>query len=304
MPFRLTLLAWLATTLAAPVEPFVPRPVELVRRYDLAYSTADRKNQKIDLVVPRAGGPHPVVVCLHGGAWKFGSRKDLSKPPKNPEPGADPRCFLDRLAEKGFAAASAGYRFAPKDKFPAQIADAKAAVRYLRANAKSLNLDPDRIAIMGFSAGGHLAALVGTTSGRPEFDPGIFPDQSDRVCCVVNFFGPTDLSLYRETPGLDRAYLVPLLGSAENEVHLKASPVEYVTKDAPPFLTIHGTADLIVPILHAERLHEKLLSVGAKTEFLPVKGEGHGWEGEAAKETSAAAIRFLTQHLHTNAGGK
>jgi acetyl esterase/lipase len=286
-------------------DPFVPRPADVVRRYDLPYAAADAKYQKIDLVVPKAGGPHPVVVCIHGGAWKIGSRQDLSKPPKKPDPGADPRCFLDRLADKGFAAASVGYRLAPKDRFPAQIADAKAAIRYLRANAAALNLDPDRVAVMGFSAGGHLAALVGTTPGRPEFDPGVFPGQSDRVSCVVNVFGPTDLTLYRDTPGVDRAIIAPLLGPEDGsaDLHAKASPLTYVTRDAPPFLTIHGTADLVVPVIHAERLHEKLLAAGAKSEFYPVRGEGHGWGEAVVVETSAVAVRFLAKHLQA-AGGE
>jgi acetyl esterase/lipase len=284
-------------------EPFQPQPVDVVRRYDLPYATADTKLQKIDLVVPRTGGPHPVVVCLHGGAWKFGSRKELSKPPKKPDPQADPRCFLDRLAEHGFAAASVGYRLAPKDKFPAQIADVKAAIRYLRTHAATLNLDPHRLAVMGFSAGGHLAALVGTASDCPEFDPGLYSDQSDRVCCVVDFFGPTDLRLYRDSPGLDRAYIIPLLGQSEDICYARASPLEYITRHAPPFLIVHGTADLIVPIIHSEQLHQKLLAAGVKSEFMPVKGEGHGWSGPAAEKTWSATIRFLKDHLqHPIAG--
>lgn len=289
--------------LAAAADPAARRVPEVVRTYDRTFASPGGEDLKLDLVVPKAGGPHPVVLCLHGGAWKFGSRKDLSKPARRFEfeAGEGNLSFLDVLAREGYAAASASYRFAPKHKFPAQVADAKAALRYLRANAKPLNLDPDRVAVLGFSAGGHIAALVGTTPGRPEFDPGVYPGQSDRVSCVVNFFGPTDLSLYQDTPGLDRAYMVPLLGAGKGEAgvaaYARASPVEYVSKDSPPVLTFHGTADLIVPILHAERLHEKLLAAGATSVFVPVKGKGHGWGGETAVETTAATVRFLAEHL-------
>ena len=115
--------------------------------------------------------------------------------------------------------------------------------------------------------------------------------------CVVDFFGPSDLTLYTETPGIEGAYFVPLLGgrSRDNlELYKRASPIEYVSKDDPPFLIVQGTADLLVPAIHSERLHEKLTAAGVQSELVTVKGKGHGWGGPDAARTIEAAIRFLT----------
>ena len=303
MPRCVAASAVLALLLTASVAP-AAGPPGVVRKPDLTFATVDGETLKLDLVMPAGGGPHPVVVCLHGGAWKFGDRKQQAHPWSWMGTGTPERTYVEMLAARGFAAASVTYRLAPKHKFPAQLLDVKSAVRYLRANAAALNLDPDRVAVLGFSAGGHLASLVGLTAGRPEFDPGIYPDQSDRVSCVVNFFGPTDLGLYAETPGIAAAFLTPLLGAgpATEAAYGKASPIQYVSKDAPPFLTLHGTADLIVPVIHAERLHAKLIDAGAKSVFVRMRGEGHGWDDETATESTAAAVRFLAEHLAAKPG--
>lgn len=301
MSCRSAVLPLVLAVLASPAPAADPsRLPDLDRRLDIAYATVNGEKLRLDLMMPKAGGPHPLVVCLHGGAWRFSSRKELSEPCDWVPTNSPDECYLELLASRGYAAASVGYRLAPKSKFPAPVADAKAALRFLRANAAALNLDPDRVAVLGFSAGAHVAAMVACTAGRPEFDPGLYPDQSDRVRCAVNFYGPTDLSLYADTPGLEQIYLVPFLGataSANPDAYRRASPLEYVSKDAPPFLTIHGTADLVVPVIHGERLHAKLVAAGTKSAFLPVKGEGHGWGGKAAAEPNAAVLRFLADHL-------
>jgi acetyl esterase/lipase len=270
--------------------------------FDLTYSTVDGEPLKLDLVVPAGPGPFPLVVCYHGGAWKYGSRKDLSKSVINGLDfvGGERGSLLDLLAAKGFAAASVSYRLAPAAKFPAQIIDAKTAVRFLRANAKQYRLDPDRVAACGFSAGGHLACLIATTPGVSDFAGPDFAEQSDRVTCAVNFFGPTDLSLYADSPGVEKAYMLPLLGAAwkdRPEAFRKASPVEYAGKTTCPVLTIHGTADVIVPVIHAERFHAKLTAAGADSTLVTVKGKGHGWGGPTATETTDTMCRFLAANL-------
>lgn len=262
----------------------------------ITYSTPDGESLKLDVAIPKEGGPYPAVVCLHGGAWQYGSRAELSRSGKDKN-GKPVPSVIETIAAHGYVAASVGYRLAPKHKFPAQLEDVRAAVRFLRANAKKYNIDPDKVSAAGFSAGGHLALLLGLTDPAVELDS---TDPSERVQCVVSFFGPTDLSLYSATPGLEDAYMVPLLGKAcktDPAVYRRASPIDHVSKNAPPVLMVHGTADLIVPIIHSERLQKKLQKAGATAELITVKGEGHGWGGPTASKTTRDVLQFLDQHL-------
>lgn len=284
----------------APAPHLLQTPIE--RQYDLTYAQVNGSKLQLDLARPKAGGPFPCVVCLHGGAWKMGSRKDLSEPFGEVSFGIRGASLIEVLADRGFAAASVSYRLAPKSKFPAQIADAKTAIRYLRTHAKELNIDPERIAALGFSAGGHLAALLGTTGSvkDSEFIGELYPDESNAVNCVVDFFGPSDLSLYSATPGIEQMFFRPLFGAVFREnpdVFKKASPLYHITKDDPPFLLIHGTADLIVPVLHSELFHKKLIEVGVNSKLLPMPGKGHGWFGADAVKSTDAAVKFLSEHL-------
>ncbi|QEL14232.1 alpha/beta hydrolase [Limnoglobus roseus] len=298
------LFALLALALASTVS--AAGPAVMVER-DIVYATADGEKVRLDLAKPTTPGPHPCVVCLHGGAWKFGDKKDLSRVGRNPDAIGTTEVvvtkhasLIEMLANQGYVAVSVGYRLAPKAKFPAQIEDAKTAVRFLRANAKQYDLDPDRIAALGFSAGGHLAALLGTTDKTVGFDGPLYPDQSSAVQCVVDFFGPTDLTLYTEAEGIEKAYLAPFLGtrySTKPDVYKKASPLEHVSKAAPPFLILHGTADVIVPIIHSERLQKKLLDCGGTCELRTVPGEGHGWTGPVMLDTMTTVSKFLAANL-------
>ena len=138
------------------------------------------------------------------------------------------------------------------------------------------------------------------TADKNSFENTEYPEQSSRVQAVVSFFGPSDLSLYGASEGLEDAYMVPLLGKAcktDASVYKKASPIEYVTKDDPPVLMIHGTADFIVPIIHSERMLKKLQDAGVTAELISVKGEGHGWTGPVAAKTNRDAIKFFDEHL-------
>jgi acetyl esterase/lipase len=292
---RSALFALLLSPAAAPAaEPAV------VLRPDVTYAVVGSEKLQLDVAMPATPGPHPAVVCLHGGAWRVGSRKDLTYGSWWYDFGGPDKSLLRILAGRGFVAVSVGYRLAPEHKFPAQVEDAKTAVRFLRANAAAFRIDPDRIAALGFSAGGHLAALLGTADESAGFEGALYPEQSGRVQCVVDFFGPSDLTLYAQTPGLEGAYFVPLLGGRSRdklELYKKASPVEYVSKDDPPFLIVQGTADLLVPAIHSERLHEKLTAAGVESKLVTVKGKGHGWGGPDAARTTETAIQFLAEQL-------
>jgi len=209
------------------------------------------------------------------------------------------------LAEQGYVVASVSYRFIPKHKFPAQIEDAKTAVRFLRLNAKKYDIDTERFGALGFSAGGHSALMLGLTDSTAGFDGDLYPGVSSQVQSVVDFFGPTDMSLYAESEGLVDSFMVPFLSKqckTDPNCYKRASPIEYVTKNAAPTLVVHGTVDLLVPIIHSERLVKKMKEVGAEAEFLPMQWKGHGWSGPAVRESALASLEFLNKTLKKSEG--
>lgn len=260
---------------------------------NVVYDTIDKQELQLDISAPKEGGPYPCVVLLHGGAWVGGSRKDLSVGGKGGP------SLIEEVAAKGYVVASVGYRLAPKHPFPAQIQDARAAVRFLRANAKRFGIDRDKFAAAGFSAGGHLALLLGLADKVEGWDAGGNRKESSRVQCVVDFFGPTDLCLYNNEAIRD-AYLLPVFGKeakADKTIFEKASPISYASKSAPPVLMFHGTFDVVVPVTHSEALHKKLQDAGATSELITLFAEGHGWNGRTFAKSVSQAMTFLDTHL-------
>jgi acetyl esterase/lipase len=154
-------LAAFATGVAAPADaPKAAAPLAVTVERNVLYDTIDGQKLYLDVARPKDGGPHPCVVVFHGGAWRGGSRRDISVGDKDKDGKVGPS-ILEDVAARGYVAVAPSYRLAPKFLFPAQIQDARAAVRFLRANAKAYGIDPDRVAAAGFSAGGHLALLLG-----------------------------------------------------------------------------------------------------------------------------------------------
>lgn len=284
----------------APAPPESPKEaLEVKVQRGVLYDTIDKQKLYLDVAAPKEGGPYPCVVIFHGGAWVAGSRKDLSYGEKLKD-GTLTTSVIEKVAARGYVAVAPSYRLAPKFQFPAQIQDARAAVRFLRANAKEYSIDRDKVAAAGFSAGGHLALLLGLADKVEGWDAGENLSESSRVQCVVDFFGPTDLSLYSNSPGLEDGYMVPVFSKAcktDPEIYKKASPVTYVSKKAPPVLIIHGTFDLIVPVIHSENMLKKLKDVGTTAELITVSGEGHGWTGRTMTRTTNDALTFLDAHL-------
>jgi acetyl esterase/lipase len=196
-----------------------------------------------------------------------------------------------RFTANGYAVAQVGYRLSQEAKFPAQIYDCKAAVRWLRANAAKYNLDPKKFIAWGGSAGGHLVALLGTSGGVAELEGNVNDlKESSRVQAVVDWFGPTDFlhigdtesDLQHNAPDSPESKLIggPLLENKDKAA--KASPITYVSKDAPPFLIMHGDHDRTVPFNQSELLYAALKKAGVDVTFVPMKGAGHGFGGPEA----------------------
>lgn len=267
---------------------------------NVVYETVGGDRQQLDLAMPSGEGPFPCVVMLHGGAWRGGSRKEFSSNDKD-KSGALQPSWIERIAQRGYVTATVDYRLAPKYKFPAMIEDASAAVRFLRAHAKEYHIDTKKVGAVGFSAGAHLALLLGLCDRSAGFDVGQNLNESSKVQCVVDFFGPTDLSLYSWSPGIVDAFMVPFLGKdckTNPEVFKRASPITYVTKDAPPTLILHGTFDLIVPIIHSEKLYKALKDDGDTVEMITFPGQGHGgWDKPDMDKAISASYKFLDKYL-------
>jgi acetyl esterase/lipase len=257
---------------------------------------------ELDLVLPSLGnGPFPVVVFLHGGGWQVGSRHSAGPGYS----GVRPTPF-ERIAQAGIAVASIDYRLSGEAVWPAQLHDAKAAVRWLRARASDIGIDGDRIAAWGESAGGHLAELLGlVTDAALEGDIGI-RGPSSAVSAVVAWYAPSDVAAVATDTGLDPADPTTrenrLLGAPAPEVPdraAEASPLSHVRAGAPPFLLLHGAADRFIPPVQSERLHAALVRTGVHAELELFEGADHMWIGSAEAPHGALdrTIDFLRRTL-------
>lgn len=267
----------------------VPDTVRVER--DVPYADSDNPRQRLDIFLPKnvdADKRLPLVVYIHGGGWHSGDKSGGYR-------------LLGPLVESGdYAAASIGYRLTQEAIWPAQIHDCKAAIRWLRVNAAKYGYDPDRIGIVGTSAGGHLVAMLGTSGDVKSLEGnlGKHPDVSSRVACVVDFFGASDLTVLgsrHDGPDSPPAKLIGGAIQENKETALNASPITYVSGDDPPFLFIHGTDDSLVPYNQSELLDAALKKVKVESLLSPVVGGGHGVSG--SQEPQARMRSFLDKHL-------
>lgn len=272
---------------ASAADPVVPEGVAW--ETGIEYSNPDGQHLQLNLARPKAGeGPFPAVLCIHGGGFRAGNRESY-----------DALCL--KLAERGYVSATISYRLAPKHKFPAAVHDTKAAVRWLRANAATFKIDPERIGVTGGSAGGHLAQFLGVTANVPRFEgDGGNPEKSSHVACVVNVYGPSDFTKsYGKS--VDAHEVLPLWfgGNLEThrDLHIQGSPLYWVTPDAAPTLCIHGTEDKYVAHEQAVWLIEKLKAATVPAELLTLEGAGHGFKGLDAEKAEQALFAFFDQRL-------
>ena len=266
-----------------------PMPATVIHEANIEYSNVGGKVE-MDIVRPRAAStePRPAVLLVHGGGFRAGNRQSYL-----PE--------AIRLAERGYVAATASYRLAPRNQFPAPVHDVKAAVRFLRANAAKYGIDTERIGAMGGSAGGHLVLFLGLTGGVEEFE-GSGPNRqfSSKVSCVVDYYGPTDFT-QSYSKSVDAAQVLPqfLGGDLEHSrpAHIRASPLNWVTPNAAPMLIIHGTKDAYVAYEQSAWLLERLLNAGVPAELETISGAGHGFKGADKEKAEQRAFAYFDQQL-------
>jgi acetyl esterase/lipase len=274
------------------------RAADVTVEENITYGKGGETELKLDLARPDGNGPFPAIVFIHGGGWYQGNRQGY-------------RGQIKEAAKRGYVSVTISYRLMKFDEekketttatpnFPAQIHDAKAAIRWMRAHAAKYNVDPNRIGVTGGSAGGHLSLLVGLTDSKSNLEgDGGNPDQSSRVQAVVNIFGPTDMAACHKTSSVAwifRLFMGGIPGET-NGTYKAASPINYVSEDDPPVLTLHGDRDTLVPIAQATTLNEKMKSAGASHTLIVFEGQGHGFRGAFQQKSMTAMWDFFDQHL-------
>lgn len=282
-PCRLLALALVLLGCRSPEEEAAPLVQQAV-----VYGKAEGVDLLLDLARPAAAAKAcPALVFIHGGGWAAGSRAQYG--------GA-----IVEAARHGYVAATIDYRFAPAFRFPAQVEDAQCAVRYLRAHAAGLRLDPQRVGAVGDSAGGHLALLLGLMDPADGLaGSGGNPDQPGKVQVVVNFYGPTDFTHPGALSGAAARVLVDFLGTIDptQAIARRASPIAYIDAKDAPVLTLHGEADSLVPAAQGRLLHEALRAAKVEEHLEIIPGAGHGFSGAAGEHAWALAREFLDRHL-------
>jgi acetyl esterase/lipase len=294
----------------APRRVEIPAEVEYVR--DVIYASAPTEDgPAIDLMLNAAflkqsdGKPMPAVVFIHGGGYVAGSKEQGDR-------------FIIPFARGGYFAVAINYRLAQQAKFPAAVHDCKAAIRFLRANAEALAIDPDRIGVWGISAGGHLAALLATRGNTDSMDGSIgtsAPGLNAAVACAASMSGPTDFIKLAEKRGSDplnakgsdpsftalrdglvaRWFGRPL--DEVRELARQASPMTYIDAKDPPMLLVHGTEDSTVPVSQSQLLHDALKEAGVPVQFEKVEGAEHAIR-------DLAVYRRLAEFFDQRLGGK
>ncbi|MDF1659789.1 MAG: alpha/beta hydrolase fold domain-containing protein [Verrucomicrobiales bacterium] len=245
---------------------------------DIDYAGTRNPRQALDLFLPKGHGKDsealPLLVFIHGGGWAKGDKASGG------------RRINDYVSSGDYVGASIGYRLTDEAQWPAQIHDCKAAIRWLRANAAEYGIDPDRIAVWGTSAGGHLVAMLGVSGDVDELEGGVgaHVDVSSEVSCVVNFFGPSELltmsdhpsRIDHDSPESPESKLVGGPLQENPDTAKNASPIHWVSSADEPSLIVHGTKDELVPYPQSVDFERALEEAGVPTILLTVEDGGHG----------------------------
>jgi acetyl esterase/lipase len=231
--------------------------------------------------------PAPCIVFIHGGGWRGGNRKVHAS-------------HIIDFAQRGYVVATVSYRLVPSARFPAQVEDVKCAIRYLRAHAQKHQLDPQKIGAVGFSAGAHLAMLLGTMDAKDGLEgEGGHADASSKVQAVVAYFGPTQLGA-DDIPAVSAGMVNDFLGSTKEEnaeIRQRASPITYVDKDDAPLLIYQGTKDRLVPHTQAFVMADVMTKAGMPGRVELLIGADHGWGPPELTRTVEGTLAFFAEQL-------
>ncbi|MBI2061256.1 MAG: alpha/beta hydrolase [Nitrospirae bacterium] len=253
------------------------------------------KGLKGDLYLPEGAGPHPIVLFIHGGGWVAGSRRMLNAV-----------SFGEHLACRDYAMFDIDYELAPINKSPGLEQDCKCAIRWLKGMSPQLGLDKKKFYVTGGSAGGHLTGMVAVTAKESRFDPACssFPNEDLAVAGAIPFYGVFDFNLFVDqvatVKGMAEAFLGP---NPTREDLARVSPVTYVSADSPPFLLIHGKADLL-PHGQSIRMHEALTAAGVSSELLLIEGATHAFDVVFNTEWTKKAVEAMDRTLDKWSGKK
>jgi len=278
----------------------VPASTEVNVETDVAYAgPVDESNGsddtlQFDIAWPKDGGRHPLVVLLHGGGWEGGSKLVM-------------RDEMLALAGQGYAAASVAYRLTREGRniFPAPVEDVRCAVRALRARADAYGIDRARVAALGFSAGAHLASMLGVTGNEGRFDRACTApsEHSAAVSAVVSYAGPQDLRVHgpytQEQARLVTNFLGVFPGDAP-AIAAAASPITHVSRGDAPFLFVHGTRDELVPVDHSRWMAATLRQSGVPATVIELRGMRHGFVSLTARgrpRVGCTVLAFLDRWL-------
>jgi acetyl esterase/lipase len=255
---------------------------------DITYATVDGQELKLDIASPKGlARPTPAIVVIHGGGWMYGRRQEMAP-------------VARQLAAHGYVAATISYRLIPKYRFPAQIEDVKAAVRYLRAHAGELNIDRTHLGATGISAGAHLAMMLGVMDTADGLEgTGGNADQSSKVQAVVSFVGPVNLVFPNYNTAQSQIIAAFVNGPPAEKVDecRRASPITYIDPGDAAFLCFFGTDDPLVPFDQAFEMAKALDDAHLPGRIEILIGARHGWVGKELERTMAAAIAFFDEQL-------
>jgi len=245
----------------------ISTPDNIEEILNIEYGTVGERKLHLDLYLPKARTKStPAIIFIHGGAWKSGKRSDM-------------KFYCVKFAEKGYVTATVTYRLTGEAPFPAAVHDVKCAVRWLRVNAVKYKLDPEHIVVSGNSAGGHLSMMIGYSDDPSLEGSGGHNGVSSRVCAVVNFYGPTDLTTdFAQKQGVVEDFMGGKKFNESPDIYRLASPLFHLTKDDPPTLIFHGTIDSTVPIVQADKLAEKLKKLGIDYVYERYNGWPHAMD--------------------------
>jgi acetyl esterase/lipase len=263
-------------------------PPGVVYEADVVIGKGGETELALDIARPeKLDKPAPCIVFVHGGGWRGGNRK------------VHVSHILD-FAKRGYVVATISYRLVPTARFPAQVEDVKCAIRYLRANAEKHQLDPNKIGAVGFSAGAHLAMLLGTMDAKDGLEgDGGHADQSSKVQAVVAFFGPTELGA-ADIPAASAGMVNDFLGSTKEEdpeIRKTASPITYVDQNDAPLLIYQGTKDRLVPHTQAFVMADAMTKAGMPGRVELLIGADHGWAPPELTRTVEGTLAFFAENL-------